>query len=88
MTSAAIASIATIQQPQEVCVDVLLEKYAKGAETSAQEIFARVAKAIAGNRKKGDLIAIEGRLHYTRWQDSDGNDRYGCEIIADRAEFY
>ena len=51
MTSAAIASIATIQQPQEVCVDVLLEKYAKGAETSAQEIFARVAKAIAGNEK-------------------------------------
>ena len=50
--------------------------------------FNGLAKAIAGNRKKGDLIAIEGRLHYTRWQDSDGNDRYGCEIIADRAEFY
>lgn len=50
--------------------------------------FNGLAKAVAGNRKKGDLIAIEGRLHYTRWQDAEGNDRYGCEIIADRAEFY
>lgn len=49
--------------------------------------FNGLAKAIAGNRKKGDLIAIEGRLHYTRWQDSDGNDRYGCEIIAENVEF-
>ena len=37
--------------------------------------FNGLAKAIAGNRKKGDLIAIEGRLHYTRWQDSDGTAR-------------
>ena len=49
--------------------------------------FNGLAKAIAGNRKKGDLIAIEGRLHYTRWQDSDGNDRYGCEIIAETVDF-
>ena len=49
--------------------------------------FNGLAKAIAGNRKKGDLIAIEGRLHYTRWQDSDGNDRYGCEIIAEKVDF-
>ena len=61
---------------------------AKDSEFHRVTCFNGLAKAIAGNRKKGDLIAIEGRLHYTRWQDSDGNDRYGCEIIADRAEFY
>ena len=61
---------------------------AKETEFHKVTCFNGLAKAIAGNRKKGDLIAIEGRLHYTRWQDSDGNDRYGCEIIADRAEFY
>ena len=60
----------------------------KETEYHTVTCFNGLAKAIAGNRKKGDLIAIEGRLHYTRWQDSDGNDRYGCEIIADRAEFY
>ena len=50
--------------------------------------FNGLAKAVSGARKKGDLVAVEGRLHYTKWQDRDGNDRYGCEIIADRVEFY
>ena len=48
----------------------------------------QLATAVANNRNKGDLVAVEGRLHYTRWQDADGNDRYGCEIIADRIDFY
>ena len=61
---------------------------AKESEFHRVTCFNGLAKAIANNRQKGDLIAIEGRLHYTRWQDVDGNDRYGCEIIADRAEFY
>jgi ribonucleoside-diphosphate reductase alpha chain len=34
-------------EPQLVTTDVLLEKYAKGDESSASEIFARVAKGIA-----------------------------------------
>lgn len=50
--------------------------------------FNGLAKAVSGARKKGDLVAVEGRLHYTKWQDRDGNDRYGCEIIADQVEFY
>lgn len=49
--------------------------------------FNGLAKAIANNRNKGDLVAVEGRLHYTKWQDN-GVDRYGCEIVADRVEFY
>ena len=50
--------------------------------------FNGLAKAVSSARKKGDLVAVEGRLHYTKWQDGEGNDRYGCEIIADRVEFY
>lgn len=61
---------------------------AKETEFHKVTCFNGLAKAVAGNRAKGNLIAIEGRLHYTRWQDAEGNDRYGCEIIADRAEFY
>lgn len=45
------ASDRAIEQPQDVSVDVLLEKYAKGGETSAQEIYARVAKAIASSEE-------------------------------------
>ena len=51
MTSIATHFAAFTEQPQDVSVDVLMEKYVKGTETSAQEIFARVAKAIAANEK-------------------------------------
>ncbi len=61
---------------------------AKETEFHKVTCFNSLAKAIAANRKKGDLVAVEGRLHYTRWQDNDGNDRYGCEIVAERVEFY
>ena len=33
--------------PQAICVDALLEKYAKGAEASVGEVRARVARALA-----------------------------------------
>lgn len=60
---------------------------AKEVEFHKVTTFNGLAKAIANNRNKGDLVAVEGRLHYTKWQDN-GVDRYGCEIIADRVEFY
>ena len=61
---------------------------AKETEFHKVTCFGGLANAVANNRSKGHLVAVEGRLHYTRWQDADGNDRYGCEIVADRVEFY
>ena len=61
---------------------------AKETEFHKVTCFNGLARAVSGNRGKGDLVAVEGRLHYTRWQDAEGNDRYGCEIIAERVEFY
>jgi len=61
---------------------------AKETEFHKVTCFNGLATAVANNRNKGDLVAVEGRLHYTRWQDAEGNDRYGCEIIADRIDFY
>ena len=40
------------------------------------------------SRKKGDVVAITGRLHYSSWEDRDGVTRYGCEIIADKIDFF
>ena len=61
---------------------------AKETEFHKVTCFNGLAKAVSEHRAKGDLIAIEGRLHYTSWTDKEGTKRYGCEIIADRAEFY
>jgi len=49
--------------------------------------FNGVGKAVAEHVKKGALIMVSGRIHYTRWTDQAGTDRFGCEIIAEQVDF-
>ena len=32
-------------------------------------------------------VLVQGRIHYTKWTDAAGVDRYGCEIIAEKVDF-
>ena len=48
--------------PQEICTDVLLEKYAKGPETTEREIRARVAQALAKNESPAVQESWEQRF--------------------------
>lgn len=36
---------------------------------------------------KGMKVLVLGRIHYTKWTDRDGVDRYGSEVIAETVEF-
>jgi single-strand DNA-binding protein len=40
------------------------------------------AKFITDNLKKGDEVAIEGKLTNKNWVDKDGNKRYMTEIVV------
>ena len=31
---------------------------------------------------------VHGRIHYTKWVDATGVDSYGCEIIAEKVDFF
>ena len=33
------------------------------------------------------MIMVTARIHYSRWTDSKGQTRYGCEIIAEQVDF-
>tara|TARA_B100000678_G_scaffold26456_1_gene19809 strand:+ start:2063 stop:2413 length:351 start_codon:yes stop_codon:yes gene_type:complete len=57
------------------------------AEFHKITVFNGMGLPLREHKAKGDQLAITGRLHYSRWQDADGNDRYGCEIIAENVEF-
>lgn len=37
--------------------------------------------------KKGQLVAVQGRLQSRKWDDKDGKKRTAYEIIADRVHF-
>ena len=32
-------------------------------------------------------VMVHGRIHYTKWADATGVDRFGCEIIAEKVDF-
>ena len=57
------------------------------AEFHKITVFNGMGLPLRDHKAKGDKLAVTGRLHYSRWQDADGNDRYGCEIIAENVEF-
>jgi single-strand DNA-binding protein len=33
------------------------------------------------------MVAVRGRIHYSKWTDREGVERYGCEIIAEDVQF-
>ena len=45
----------TVNTPQQITTDVLIEKYAKNGETSQEQIFQRVAKGVAKVEKNQQL---------------------------------
>ncbi|MGE4243235.1 adenosylcobalamin-dependent ribonucleoside-diphosphate reductase [Ramlibacter sp.] len=48
--------------PQAIGLDVLREKYLKGAEASEQDLFARVARALASVERENDRAPWEARF--------------------------
>ena len=49
--------------------------------------FNGLGKTIQEHCSKGMKVLVRGRIHYTKWKDQEGNDRYGSEIIAETVDF-
>lgn len=49
--------------------------------------FNGIGKCVAEHVAKGAMIMVTGRIHYTKWTDQNGTDRYGCEIVAEQVDF-
>lgn len=43
-------------------------------------VFHPASKVIKDHVSKGDRLAIIGKVHYSEWDDNDGNKRYSTEI--------
>ena len=60
---------------------------AKETEWHRVTCFNGLGKVVAQYATKGMLVSVRGRIHYSKWTDREGVDRYGCEIIADDVQF-
>jgi hypothetical protein len=49
-------------------------------------VFNGVGKCVAEHITKGAMVMVTGRIHFTRWTDSEGQTRCGCEIIAEQVD--
>jgi len=49
--------------------------------------FNGLGKTIQQYCEAGMKVLVRGRIHYTKWTDQQGVDRYGCEIIAETVDF-
>jgi single-strand DNA-binding protein len=60
---------------------------AKDTEWHRITCFNGLGRVIAQHAVKGMLVSVSGRLHNSKWTDSEGIERYGYEIIADDVQF-
>ena len=49
--------------------------------------FNGLGKTVQQYCEKGMKVLVRGRIHYTKWTDAAGVERYGCEIIAETVDF-
>ncbi|HUY02910.1 MAG TPA: single-stranded DNA-binding protein, partial [Rhodocyclaceae bacterium] len=49
--------------------------------------FNGLGKTVEEYCKKGMKVLVRGRIHYSKWSDKDGVERYGCEIVAETVDF-
>ena len=52
--------------------------------------FNGLGKMVADNCEKGMKVMVHGRIHYTKWTDAAGVDRYGrkpCKRLSNDAAF-
>ena len=61
---------------------------AKDSEFHRVTCFNGLGQNVAKYCSKAQLVSLEGRIHYTQWEDSEGIKRYGSEIIADKVDFH
>ena len=50
--------------------------------------FNRLGNSVAKHKEKCDVVEVQGRLHYSKWTDRDGIERYAFEIIAEKVLFF
>ena len=60
---------------------------AKDTEWHRITCFNGLGRTVSQHATKGMLVSVSGRLHNSKWTDSEGIERYGYEVIAEDVQF-
>lgn len=65
------------------------EKYGEQERTLFVDVtvWGKLADCCAAHKRKGDQVAVSGRLHFSEFTDNEGNKRSKLEIVAHAIEF-
>jgi len=69
------------------------KSFTQGGEKKEQTSYfdciawSKLGEVIAEYCKKGQMIAVEGRLQQSRWDDQDGKKRSKVEIVVENFQF-
>lgn len=50
-------------------------------------LWGRLAEVVTAHKKKGDQVAVSGRLEYSEYNDDEGRKRSRLKIVANHVEF-
>lgn len=50
-------------------------------------IWGKLAEVVAEHKKKGDRVAVAGRLNQDRWENDNGEKRQRLLVVADAVDF-
>ena len=78
---------ALIRQGTAIALVVGVAAFDVAASGDKVTVFNGMGLPLREHKKKGDQLAVTGRIHYSRWKDADGTERYGTEIIAENVMF-
>jgi single-strand DNA-binding protein len=57
------------------------------AEFHRVTAFNGLGSSVAKHKSKGDVVEVQGRLHYSKWTDANQVERYSVEIVAEEVLF-
>lgn len=58
-----------------------------GADFFTVVVWKGLAEAVAEHKSKGDAVAIEGRIDYSRYEDAEGRKRSRTRVVAHDVQF-
>lgn len=70
-----------------VAVDRQYAKEEKQADFINVVAWRKTAEFVKQYFKKGQMIAVEGRIQTRKYEDKDGNNRTAFEVVADNISF-